>query len=107
LGNQSPSYNIDAIVGESEDWKDHGACRGTPYGMFYPILPGGRRSTDDYETQVAHCKVICAGCPVAATCREWALTTREPWGIWGGLTEDERYREYRRRGRAKRGGVAA
>jgi WhiB family redox-sensing transcriptional regulator len=29
-------------------------------------------------------------CPVRAQCAAHALTVREPYGVWGGLTEDER-----------------
>lgn len=41
---------------------------------------------------MATAKAICAGCPVRATCRAYALTAREPYGIWGGLTARERTR---------------
>lgn len=29
-------------------------------------------------------------CPVRAQCAAHALQVREPYGVWGGLTEDER-----------------
>jgi WhiB family redox-sensing transcriptional regulator len=35
-------------------------------------------------------KAICAACPVKAMCLGWALSTREPYGVWGGLSADER-----------------
>ena len=36
-------------------------------------------------------KAICAGCPVLAECREYALTHPERLdGIWGGLSERDR-----------------
>ena len=35
-------------------------------------------------------KSICKVCPVNVECLEYALTIREPYGIWGGLTETER-----------------
>jgi WhiB family redox-sensing transcriptional regulator len=35
-------------------------------------------------------KSICRVCPVNAECLDYALTIREPYGIWGGLTETER-----------------
>jgi WhiB family transcriptional regulator, redox-sensing transcriptional regulator len=34
---------------------------------------------------------VCAHCPVAAECLAHALATREPHGIWGGLTARQRY----------------
>jgi WhiB family redox-sensing transcriptional regulator len=33
---------------------------------------------------------VCASCPVIQQCREHALAVQEPYGIWGGLSEDER-----------------
>ena len=35
-------------------------------------------------------KAICHECAVRGVCLEQALNTREPFGIWGGLTEQER-----------------
>ncbi|MEJ8645170.1 WhiB family transcriptional regulator [Streptomyces sp. MS1.HAVA.3] len=34
---------------------------------------------------------MCAGCPVRRACLDHALRTREPFGVWGGLTEEERH----------------
>ncbi|WP_308219796.1 WhiB family transcriptional regulator [Gordonia sp. McavH-238-E] len=33
---------------------------------------------------------MCETCPVVATCRDVALRTREPYGVWGGLSAYER-----------------
>lgn len=35
-------------------------------------------------------KAICRVCPVREECLETALAIKEPYGIWGGLTEQER-----------------
>ena len=35
-------------------------------------------------------KQVCAQCPVIASCRNWALVAREPYGVWGGLSAEER-----------------
>lgn len=35
-------------------------------------------------------KAICNVCPVQADCSVYALNIKEPFGIWGGLTESER-----------------
>ncbi len=35
-------------------------------------------------------KAVCQVCPVQGECREYALSIKEPYGIWGGLTETER-----------------
>jgi len=33
---------------------------------------------------------VCARCPVIAACRKHALNVHEPYGIWGGLSAEER-----------------
>lgn len=35
-------------------------------------------------------KSICQVCPVKSPCHDYAMAIREPYGIWGGLTEVER-----------------
>ena len=35
-------------------------------------------------------KAICAACPVTQSCLRWALAAREPYGVWGGLSVEER-----------------
>lgn len=45
--------------------------------------------TFDRASTVA-AKQVCARCPVRVDCLAKALETREPFGIWGGLTPQER-----------------
>ncbi|MFJ1995278.1 WhiB family transcriptional regulator [Streptomyces asiaticus] len=45
-------------------------------------------SKDPKDRHVA--KTICTDCPLLNTCRTWALTTRQPHGIWGGLDHAQR-----------------
>ncbi|MFE2879618.1 WhiB family transcriptional regulator [Streptomyces roseus] len=54
--------------------------------------------------QIARAKTICAACPLMASCLDGALERGEEYGVWGGLTEDER-RSLKRR--AARGHVAS
>jgi WhiB family redox-sensing transcriptional regulator len=35
-------------------------------------------------------KAVCKGCPVIENCLRWAITAREPYGVWGGLSAEER-----------------
>ncbi len=35
-------------------------------------------------------KAICSVCPVRVQCLDFAVEIREPYGIWGGLTEADR-----------------
>lgn len=69
------------------DWQLHGCCREEDAELFYH--PDGERRRA--RTQREHrAKTICRACPVLSACREYALTTAEPYGIWGGLGETER-----------------
>jgi len=49
------------------------------------------------EDDGAEAKAICAECPVREACLEYALTTREKEGVWGGMTARERRRVLRQR----------
>jgi WhiB family redox-sensing transcriptional regulator len=35
-------------------------------------------------------KAVCTGCPVLQACKEYALDTRQQWGVWGGMSALER-----------------
>ena len=70
-------------------WRQLARCRGVDPEVFYPV------SDDDEAAEEA--KSICALCPVREPCLEFALSTREKNGVWGGLTERERRRVLRRR----------
>lgn len=63
---------------------DHGACRGMDPQLFFPGPRLGRR-----KSPVA--LAACHECPVLRECREYALSL--PWikGIWGGMTEKDRW----------------
>ena len=74
-------------AGDRSDWRGHAACRDADPELFFP--------DDDIRSarvQVKMAKLICRGCPVSATCLNWALASGQEAGIWGGLTEDERRR---------------
>lgn len=69
------------------DWQLHAVCRGMDSEAFFH--PEGQRGAARAERE-QRAKAICATCPVLQQCREHALAVREPYGVWGGLTEDER-----------------
>lgn len=69
------------------DWRVGAACRGRDTATFYH--PDNERGPARVRRE-ARAKAICASCPVIDECRRWALSTREPYGVWGGLTADER-----------------
>lgn len=73
------------------DWRDRAACVGHDSETWFPLATANQRGPAvAVQAQIEQAKAVCADCPVRQTCLEWALTTPEPWGIWGGLTEEER-----------------
>jgi WhiB family redox-sensing transcriptional regulator len=71
----------------------HGACRGEDPAIFFH--PEGERGPAR-ESRERAAKAICGGCPVRQECASHALAVREPYGVWGGLSEDDREAIYRR-----------
>lgn len=67
------------------DWSDRAACLSAEPELFFPIGSAGL-AVDD----VAAAKAICAGCVVVDECRDYALRSRQPFGVWGGLDEEQR-----------------
>jgi WhiB family transcriptional regulator, redox-sensing transcriptional regulator len=74
-------------VSEDWNWQLLGACRGLDVETFYH--PAGERRREK-AARINRAKQICQHCPVISACAAWALRTREPYGVWGGMSEDER-----------------
>lgn len=70
-------------------WQQRGACAGLEPDAFY--LPEGLRGAARARREEL-AKTLCIGCPVLLTCRDFALQNREPYGVWGGTTPEERAR---------------
>ena len=69
------------------EWQHDGACVGLDSGVFFS--PDAERgAAKNLREQGA--KAVCGRCPVVDACREHALASREPFGVWGGLTVEER-----------------
>ncbi|MDF3306239.1 WhiB family transcriptional regulator [Rhodococcus sp. T2V] len=75
------------------DWRQTAACRGLESTVFFS--PDQERG-QDREKREKRAQQICRNCPVLRSCRDHALSTREPYGIWGGMTENDRRRHARR-----------
>lgn len=84
-----------SAIGTATNWRSAGACLSADPDLFFPIS-----STGPAERQIARAKRICAGCPVRRECLEFALSSNQIHGIWGGTTADDRQRERRRQRRA-------
>ena len=67
------------------DWYDRAACASAEPETFFPVGSGGAA-----VDEVAAAKAVCARCSVQSECRDFALATRQPFGVWGGLDEDQR-----------------
>lgn len=76
------------------DWQLDAACRGEDSSVFFH--PEGERGAARLARQ-EQAKQICASCPVRQQCLDHALAVREPYGIWGGLGEDELAQLHRQR----------
>lgn len=74
-------------------WQEHGACRLVDPTLFFH--PQNERGVARIRRDRS-AKAICARCPVRLECADYAIRAREPYGVWGGLSEEDRERIYRR-----------
>lgn len=70
-------------------WQDLALCAETDPEIFYPEKGGGTRAA----------KQVCRACPVRTPCLEFALEHDERWGVYGGLSPNQR-KGLKRRARA-------
>ncbi len=56
--------------------------------MFPVEVPGGNRIGGKYLTSGA--LRLCEGCMVVTECLDYALTTNQEFGVWGGMTPTQR-----------------
>lgn len=94
-------------------WMDRAACQSRPPGVtdeewsavfFPPESPdkfARRRQLSDAAAKYEQARAVCAQCPVRRQCLESVLDTEGAWrwGMWGGLTPDERDDEMAKRRR--------
>ena len=77
-------------------WRDQATCRDTDPELFFPI-----GNTGEASRLLVRARAVCADCGVRKECLEFALTTNQDCGVWGGTSEEER-RDIRRRNAAAR-----
>ena len=82
-----------ATLMEFWSWYVEAACRAVDITLFYS--PEGERGPRKRRRERA-AKQICARCRVAEVCAAFAVATREPYGTWGGLSEGDRRKLWRR-----------
>jgi len=78
------------------EWQYRGSCLGMDSSVFFH--PEGERG-GSRRRRNERAKAICQDCPVLEECRDHALSTREPYGVWGGMSEEERRAYYERQAR--------
>ena len=66
-------------------WQLEAACRSFPAELFFPV-----GTSDIARADRERAKGVCRQCPVRAECLQFALDTNQEFGVWGGLSEDER-----------------
>jgi WhiB family transcriptional regulator, redox-sensing transcriptional regulator len=69
-------------------WQSEAGCRGSDANLFFS--PTHLESKEERQVREIAAKAICAECVVRRPCLDFALLTREPHGIWGGMNELER-----------------
>jgi WhiB family redox-sensing transcriptional regulator len=73
-------------LGEADStWRDQALCRDTDPELFFPV-----GTTGTALTQIQRAKQVCGECTVRVDCLEFALSTNQDSGVWGGLSEEER-----------------
>lgn len=85
----------------TDDWRAVSACRDTDPSLFFPV-----GTTGPALEQIASAKAVCDSCDSKRPCLEFALTTNQDSGVWGGTSEEER-RKLRRAWNAEQRRAAA
>ncbi len=67
------------------EWRLESACRDTDPDLFFPV-----GTTGPALEQIEAAKAICRLCEVRGECLDYALTTNQESGVWGGTSEEER-----------------
>lgn len=68
-------------------WQEEGLCSTVDPELFF--LEHNLRN-DNKQRKEATAKSVCTHCPVKTECLEHALSVPEMYGVWGGLSADER-----------------
>src|SRR3990172_4660294 len=97
-GDLGRSSIVFEMASADRSWQVKGLCRGNHSHLFFP--PSNVERKDERERREYKATAICMVCPVKPECLDFALDIREPFGIWGGLTEAERRQAASRRAAA-------
>ena len=89
-------------VAPPDRWRMRASCRSVDPDLFFPVGTTGLA-----VEQIDAAKAVCAACPVTSACLEYALSTNQDSGVWGGTSEEERRALRRQWLRARRAALAA
>jgi WhiB family redox-sensing transcriptional regulator len=76
---------LDAPILEERPWAVFSACKTEEPSLFFASTRADERAA----------LAICDTCTVADQCLEFALETRERFGVWGGTNERDRRKLFR------------
>ncbi|URM92562.1 WhiB family transcriptional regulator [Streptomyces sp. MRC013] len=85
----APRSPLRPVQADAPSWQETALCAQTGPELFFPE-PG---------SSTREAKFLCGMCEIREACLEYALTHDERFGVWGGLSEQERYALRRRAGR--------
>lgn len=58
----------------------------------FPDLFFGDSAAGAAHTDIRMAKTLCQQCPITNECLTYALEAKEEWGVWGGMSTQERKR---------------
>jgi WhiB family transcriptional regulator, redox-sensing transcriptional regulator len=73
------------MTADSRSWWGLAACQTVSTELFFPDT-----ETGPARMQMVRAKAICANCRVRRDCLDYAISTHQVHGVWGGLSESER-----------------
>jgi len=74
-GEPETAWATDTLI-NPEPWTRNALCAQVDPELFFPPRNGAASSA----------RQVCAACPVATMCLEYALRTGQTHGVWGGLS---------------------
>jgi WhiB family redox-sensing transcriptional regulator len=89
-----PQLNLRPIYDEWA-WQEQSNCRNVDSELFF--LDNNVRGKEKREKENA-AKKVCRGCPVIEQCLNHALAIPEFFGVWGGMSADQRNFMLRKKG---------
>ena len=74
------------LSGPGEDWREQAVCAAIDGDQFFTE---SHNATENRQ-KIREAKAICRTCPVQLQCLDFAISTRQQYGIWGGRNMDGR-----------------